>query len=123
MAPFYMEQAKMLDNPNKWNLSKRFFVDFMVRAIENQLSHDVNQLTVIINAMLRNGWLPAIRNTDIKFDKVYLSERLANDARIKFIRINTTNEVPQYRIIEKDTEDDFNKAAGIFKDPLGFIMV
>lgn len=119
-APFYLEQAKMLENPTKWNQSKQVFEEFMIRAIEGELDQNVKRLTVVLNATLRNGWLPALRNTDLQYDKVpYLSERLANDTRLKFIRINTTNDVPQYRIIEKDAEDEFNKASGIFKDPLG----
>lgn len=92
----------------------------MVRAIESELGQDVKQLTVIINATLRKDWLPVIRNTDLQYDKVpYLSERLVNDARLKFIRVNMTDDVPQYRIIEDDAEEKFNKASGIFKDPLG----
>ncbi|BCG58110.1 pPIWI_RE module domain-containing protein [Paenibacillus sp. URB8-2] len=119
-APFYLEQAKLLDNPKAGNQSMQVFLDFMIRTIENELVQDARQLTVMINATLRNGWLPAIRNIDLQYDKIpYLSERLANESRLKFIRINTTNEVPQYRIIEDDAEDEYNKASGIFKDPLG----
>ncbi|ASA19532.1 pPIWI_RE module domain-containing protein [Paenibacillus donghaensis] len=119
-APFYLEQVKMLDNPGKWNQSKQVFRDFMIRAIENELGQNVKQLTVMMNATLRKDWLPVIRNTDLIYDKVpYLSERLVNDARLKFIRVNMTDDVPQYRIIEDDAEEKFNKASGIFKDPLG----
>ncbi|OMD92798.1 pPIWI_RE module domain-containing protein [Paenibacillus odorifer] len=119
-APFYLQQAKMLDKPSKWNQSKQIFLDFMSSTIENELGQDARQLTVMINATLRNGWLPTIRNTDLYYDKVpYLSERLANESRLKFIRINTRDDVPQYRIIENDAEDEYNKASGIFKDPLG----
>lgn len=119
-APFYLEQAKMLDKPSKWNQSKQIFLDFMSRTIESELGHHARQLIVMINATLRNGWLPTIRNPDLNYDKTpYLSERLANDSRLKFIRINTRDDVPQYRIIENDAEDEYNKASGIFKDPLG----
>lgn len=119
-APFYLEQAKMLENPTKWNQSKQVFEEFLLRSIEDELGQTVKQLTVILNATLRNGWLNALRNTDLQYNKVpYLSKRLENDARLRFIRINTTNDVPQYRIIEKDAENEFNKASGIFKDPLG----
>ncbi|KJD42905.1 pPIWI_RE module domain-containing protein [Paenibacillus terrae] len=119
-APFSLEQAKMLERPKKGNQSEQIFKAFMIKAIEEELDQDLGQLIVIINATLRNGWLPAIRNTDLQYDAVpYLSGRLKNDPRLKFIRINTRDDIPQYRIIENDDEDKYNKASGIFKDPLG----
>jgi hypothetical protein len=65
--------------------------------------------------------LDVLQNPRIQYEVVpYLNERLANESRIKFIRINTTTlDVPQYRIFDPENEDTPKKESGIFKDPLG----
>ncbi|EAO7496436.1 DUF3893 domain-containing protein, partial [Salmonella enterica] len=68
----------------------------------------------------RNNWMRAIGNTKIRWDQVpNLNEQISGSGRLKFIRINATDDVPQYRILKNDSTNEFNKASGIFKDPIG----
>ncbi|WP_195575447.1 pPIWI_RE module domain-containing protein [Paenibacillus sp. 1001270B_150601_E10] len=122
-APFHLDRAKMLKKPkeNK-NNSSAVFKRFVTQVIENELDRDDRPIVVMMNAKLRNGWMGVLKNPNIQYDTVpYLNERLANESRIKFIRINTTTtqDVPQYRIFDPENEDTPKKASGIFKDPLG----
>ncbi|MBG9795968.1 hypothetical protein ABD76_27445 [Paenibacillus dendritiformis] len=120
-APFHLHRAKMLKQPNKYkNNSSAVFKAFVTQVIENELDRDDRPIVVMMNAQLRKGWLDVLQNPRIQYDVVpYLNERLANESRIKFIRINTTQDVPQYRIFDPANEDTPKKESGIFKDPLG----
>lgn len=121
-APFHLERAKMLKLPQRnKNNSSVVFKAFITQIIENELDRDDRSIVVMMNAKLRKRWLDVIQNPRIQYEVVpYLNDRLANESRIKFIRINTTTQdVPQYRIFDLDHEDQPKKASGIFKDPLG----
>ncbi|GIO70269.1 pPIWI_RE module domain-containing protein [Paenibacillus cookii] len=121
-APFHLDRAKMLKKPQKnKNNSSAVFKTFVTQVIENELDQGDRPIVVMMNATLRNGWLDVLLNPRIQYDVVpYLNERLANESRIKFIRINTTNlDVPQYRIFDPENEEIPKKESGIFKDPLG----
>lgn len=120
-APFHLELAKMLKKPQKnKNNSSAVFKRFVSQIIENELDRDDRPIVVMMNAKLRNGWLDVLQNPRIQYEVVpYLNERLANESRIQFIRINTTQDVPQYRIFSPDNEEQPMKASGIFRDPLG----
>jgi hypothetical protein len=77
-------------------------------------------LIVVANATLRNDWMRSIGNTKIQGDQVpVFNERLSHESRLKFVRVNATDDVPQYRININEELNQFNKASGIFKDPLG----
>ncbi|QCT01586.1 hypothetical protein E6C60_0865 [Paenibacillus algicola] len=119
-AALRMNETKFLDSPNKNNRSSKIFEVFITTEIQNELDRCEGQLIVLVNATLRNGWLRAIGNTKIQWDRIpVLNERLSHEPRLKFIRINATDDVPQYRIIVNDAWDEVNKASGIFKDPMG----
>lgn len=119
-APFHLDRAKMLKQPKKYNNSSAVFKAFVTQVMENELDQDDRPIVVMMNAKLRNGWLDVLQNPRIQYEVVpYLNERLANESRIQFIRINTTQDVPQYRIFSPDNEEQPMKASGIFRDPLG----
>jgi len=119
-AALKMDESKLLDNPRRENKSSEVFKAFITAEIQRELERCSGQVIVLINATLRNGWWGAIGNTKIQCDRVpYLNERLVNEPRLRFIRINATDDVPQYRIIIDDEMNRFNKASGVFKDPIG----
>ncbi|MFC0215221.1 pPIWI_RE module domain-containing protein [Paenibacillus chartarius] len=119
-AALNMDAAKFLDSPSKKNRSNEVFEAFITKEIQNELDRCDGKVLVLVNATLRYNWLRSIGNTKICWDQVpYLNERLSNESRVKFIRINATDDVPQYRIIINDALNEFNKASGIFKDPIG----
>ncbi|EAO9488510.1 pPIWI_RE module domain-containing protein [Brevibacillus invocatus] len=119
-AALRMDEAKFLDNPRKDNRSVEVFEAFITREIMNELAQDKEQVIVLVNATLRNNWMRAIGNTKIRWDQVpNLNEQISGSGRLKFIRINATDDVPQYRILKNDSTNEFNKASGIFKDPIG----
>ncbi|GED30282.1 DUF3962 domain-containing protein [Brevibacillus centrosporus] len=119
-AALKMDDSKFLDNPRKENRSSEVFDAFITKVIENELDRCEGQLIVLVNATLRNNWMRSIGNTKIQWDRTpVINERLYNESRLKFIRINATDDVPQYRIIINDVWNEFNKASGIFKDSIG----
>ncbi|MGI2295683.1 pPIWI_RE module domain-containing protein [Paenibacillus sp. GXUN7292] len=119
-AALKMDDAKFLDRPRKENRSSEVFEAFVSNAIQDELDRSSGQVIVLVNVTLRNGWLRSIGNAKIQRDRVpFLNERLANESRLKFIRINATEDVPQYRIIIDDELKNYNKASGIFKDTIG----
>lgn len=119
-AALKMDESKFLDNPRRENRSSEVFKAFISTEIHSELERSSGQVIVFINATLRHGWLGAIGNSKIQCDRVpYLNERLANEPWLRFIRINATDDVPQYRIIIDDEMNRFNKASGVFKDPIG----
>lgn len=119
-AALKMDESKFLDNPRRENKSSEVFKTFITAEIQRELERSSRQVIVFVNATLRNGWLGAIGNAQIQCDRVpYLNERLTNEPRLRFIRINATDDVPQYRIIKDDDINEFNKASGVFKDPIG----
>lgn len=119
-APFHLGSVKMLKQPQRYNNSSAVFKAFVTQVIENELACDDRQVVVMMHAKLRKGWLDVLQNPRIQYEVVpYLNERLANESRIQFIRINTTQDVPQYRIFKPDNEEQPMKASGIFRDPLG----
>ncbi|NEN84696.1 pPIWI_RE module domain-containing protein [Paenibacillus elgii] len=119
-AALKMDDAKFLDNPRKENRSREVFEAFIIKEIQDELDRSEGQLIVLVNATLRNNWMRSIGNTKIQWDRTpILNERLSNESRLKFIRINATDDVPQYRIIINDAWNEVNKASGIFRDPIG----
>ncbi|MFS0555060.1 pPIWI_RE module domain-containing protein [Brevibacillus sp. 179-C9.3 HS] len=119
-AALKMDDSKFLDNPRKENRSSEVFDAFITKVIENELDRCEGQFVVLVNATLRNNWMRSIGNTKIQWDRTpVINERLSNESRLKFIRINATDDVPQYRIIINDVWNEFNKASGIFKDSIG----
>ncbi|GIO36555.1 translation initiation inhibitor [Paenibacillus antibioticophila] len=120
-APFYLEDVKLLkQQPNKFNNSSAVFGSFLTQVIEDELDRHKHEIIVMIHAKLRKGWLPAIQNGRIQYDVVpFLNERLMSESRVKFIRINTMQDVPQYRIFYTENEERPTKSSGVFKDPLG----
>lgn len=119
-AALNIDNAKFLDNPRKDNRSREVFEAFVTREIENEIDQGAEQVTVLVNAVLRNNWMRSIGNTKIQGNQVpVLNERLSNESRLKFVRVNATDDVPQYRIIIDEVVNQFNKASGIFKDPIG----
>ncbi len=119
-AALKMDESKFLDNPRSGNKSSEVFKAFITAEIHSELERSSGQVIVLVNAKLRNSWLGAIGNAKIKFDRApYLNERLANEPRLRFIRINATEDVPQYRIIIDEELNRYTKAQGVFKDSLG----
>jgi hypothetical protein len=119
-AALRMDNAIFLDNPRKENRSSEVFEAFITKEIQNELDRCEGRLVVLVNAKLKNNWMRSIGNTKIQWDRTpILNERLSNESRLKFIRINATDDVPQYRIIINDAWNEVNKASGIFKDPIG----
>ncbi|GAA0404179.1 pPIWI_RE module domain-containing protein [Paenibacillus motobuensis] len=116
-AALRMDSAKFLDYPQKGNRSAEVFEAFITQEIQNELDRCKEQLIVLVNATLRYKWMKSIGNAQIKRDQTPIfNERLSAEPRLKFIRINATDDVPQYRIIDRK---EFNKSSGIFKDPIG----
>ncbi|WP_196427559.1 pPIWI_RE module domain-containing protein [Paenibacillus macerans] len=119
-APFQLDGVKMLKQPNKFNNSSAVFISFLTQVIEDELDKHDQTIIIMVNAKLRKGWLSAILNGRIQYDALpFLNDRLANESRIKFVRINTQQDVPQYRIFDTQDEEKPTKSSGVFKDPLG----
>ncbi|MBT2285842.1 DUF3962 domain-containing protein [Paenibacillus polymyxa] len=119
-APFYVDHIKSLDKPKKSNNTGAIFYQFMISILEEELRYWTGEIVVLLNASLRNGWLSSITNSRIIYDETpFLDGRLQNETRLKFVRINTNEDVPQYRIINTTRKEAFNKESGIFKDAVG----
>lgn len=106
---------KFVETINKDRLRR-----FLVENIKDTLIRADQRLYLLLDATLRHGWMNQLTNSNLNIDTVpYLDNLLKSDARIKVIRINTTDEIPQYRIIKKEDEQGVNKDSGLFRDPKG----
>lgn len=100
--------------------SKGALKRFLVNEIMDTLKTTDQDVYLLLNASLRNKWMVQMKNGNLHKETILsFDERLENEKRLKVIRINTTSDVPQYRIIKNGNEEDVNKNQGLFRDALG----
>lgn len=91
---------------------------FFKRGINEILEQTNDNILILFDAPIRNWWKD-VRNGDLKLDKVPIKlDNLENMERVRVVRINQTDEIPQYRINPKG-EVKVNQYKGLFKDSAG----
>ncbi len=101
-----------LDNIEKLRIDKGLFQQWIVDQL-NSLNDASKEYMFYFDASLRRTYWPFAKNNDLNIDSL----RLVMPEHFKFIRVNTTNEVPEYNIFkdESDTEG-INRNQGLFSN-------
>src|SRR5690606_3860249 len=88
------------------------------RGINEILEQTNDNILILFDAPIRHWWKD-VRNGDLKLDKVPIKlDNLENMERVRVVRINQTDEIPQYRINPKG-EVKVNHCKGLFRDSAG----
>lgn len=105
-------QSFTLKNIENLKIDKGLFQQWVVDQL-NDLNDETNEYLFYFDASLRNQYWPFAMNRDLNIEKL----KIVNPERFKFIRVNTTNEVPEYNIFkdEEDTEG-INRNQGLFSN-------
>jgi len=91
---------------------------FFNMGCQKHLLIQMTKIIVLADARLRNWW-DAFKNGDIALAKSPLNfDSLANYSRVKVVRVNTTEELPQYRI-NPQGQEKVNRYSGLFLEPNG----
>lgn len=115
------ENAKGLFKDNKNNTTNKDRLRrFLVENMKETLNNFNQKLYLLLDATLRYGWMEQMSNPKLEIGRIpFFDNQLTNDKRIEVVRINTTDDVPQYRIIKGENDDGVNKESGLFRDPKG----
>jgi|GEM_PF-1977001 len=105
-------QSYTLKSIENLRIEKGLFHQWIIDQL-NGLKDDSKEYLFYFDASLRRPYWPFAMNGDLDVEKL----KLVNPERFKFIRVNTTNEVPEYNIFkdEKDTEG-INRNQGLFSN-------
>lgn len=95
------------------------FYEWVQQEIERLLLTNTGIIYLLVDAELRNSWWNLLKNPLINQEKVPFSDMaLFEKGRLRVIRINHTDDVPQYDIESK--KGDVNRFSGLFGCPEGF---
>ncbi|MEA5093377.1 MAG: DUF3962 domain-containing protein [Sedimentibacter saalensis] len=105
-------QLHTLNNIEKLKIDKVFFQQWITKQL-NDLGDNSKEHIFYFDASLRSGYWPFAKNKELNVDTL----RLITPEKFKFIRVNTTDEVPEYNIFkdEQDTEG-LNRNQGLFSN-------
>ncbi len=105
-------QSYTLKNIENLRIDKGLFHQWVIDQL-NELKDDNKEYLFYFDASLRHPYWPFAMNGDLNIKNL----KIVNLERFKFIRVNTTNEVPEYNIFkdEKDTEG-INRNQGLFSN-------
>lgn len=79
----------------------------------NDLDDETKEYLFYFDASLRNQYWPFAMNRDLNIENL----KIVNPERFKFIRVNTTNEVPEYNIFkDKEDREGINRNQGLFSN-------
>jgi hypothetical protein len=77
-------------------------------------------IILMVDANVRNGWLPEFKNENIKLNEQPFGQFAIHELnRLKVVRFNLTNDVPNYYISKNLDDDGNNHATGLFRDEQG----
>lgn len=114
-----LEESFLLKRTNDGIEWFRRYQSFFKRAIEQCLYDYESQILIFIEAKLRNAKWSELTNPKLdKYGLPFSLENMNASDRVRVVRVNTTEDVPQYRIHPKG-EIKINKNQGLFKDPSG----
>lgn len=95
----------------------RLFVNWLEQELETiLLKHHKTTIYLFADAGLRLSWWGELGNARIQPKELPLKRRLFHDERLKVIRINHTNDVPQYDIMNIAQQSTINRSKGLFRD-------
>ncbi|WP_284035632.1 DUF3962 domain-containing protein [Neobacillus sp. 114] len=111
--------SSLLDRAKKQNDSYKRYMSFFKRAIENCLVESESDIVILLDAKLRNQKWAELTNPLLDYHKLpFTLEHPDATERIRVIRVNTTDDVSQYRINPKGIVKE-NRNKGLFKDTAG----
>lgn len=101
-----------LKNIEKLKIEKGLFHQWIMDQLNN-LIDDSKEYLFYFDASLRGTYWPFAKNGDLNIDTL----RLVRPERIKFIRVNTTSEVPEYNIFKDESDGEgINRNQGLFSN-------
>lgn len=91
---------------------------FFQRGLLEVLDNTNDNIIVLVDARLRSWWKD-FTNGNIDLSKIPFNfDSSDENSRVRFVRVNTTDELPQYRINPKG-EEKVNRYSGLFLEPNG----
>lgn len=108
------------DNPFGLKFENReAFLPFIEREIKHIQQKTEDSVSVLAKAVLRRQrWWPALTNGHIG-QGLPFSVTLAQHPKLRFVRLNTTQDVPYYDIIDPTKDDPLTVGSGLFKGAKG----
>lgn len=105
-----------LKKPSKNEEEAKRYKSFFKRALEDCLNSSNSNIVVFVDARLRNEKWYELTNPSLEHNQLPMAlEHPEAAARVRAIRVNTTDDVPQYRINPKGEVRE-NRNQGLFKD-------
>lgn len=111
--------SSLLDRATMYNDSHKRYMSFFKRTIENCLVQSNSNIVILVDAKLRNQKWAELTNPLLDYSHFPFSlEHPDATQRIRVIRVNTTDDVPQFRINPNGVVKE-NRNQGLFKDTAG----
>lgn len=111
--------SSFLDRPKKDNDSVQRYKSFFKRIIDKCLEENEVKIVIMIEAKFRNySWKELANPNIIQSGLPFVMDHSKEYSRVKVVRVNTTDDVPQYRI-NPDGIVRVNRNKGLFKDTFG----
>lgn len=119
LASSKLTLSSFLDKPNKINDSAKRYKSFFKRAVESCLDDLDLNIVILIDAKFRNyGWKELTNPNIVQSGLPFSLDHPSAKHRGKVVRVNTTDDVPQYRINPNGIVRE-NRSKGLFKDSVG----
>ena len=102
---------------NMWKESSQRFINWLEQEIESiLLSTSEVPIYLFADAGLRQYWWKNLQNPIITSRDLPFTKRIIDEERLKFVRLNRTDDVPQYEIFDTNKNSSLNRYKGLFRD-------